>query len=79
MHVLFGIGLQQPRRRPFERLALKVRFVERARQAVEHLLHERAASDAIVAVDIGAQIGRGAVDYRLRHECLSQPRHPEGK
>ena len=48
-----------------------------ARQPLDHLLHERPAVNGIVALDVGAQLGRRAADHRLRHErlprCVGMP------
>ena len=48
LQVVFGVGLEQPRRRALERQTLQVRFVERDRQAFDHLLHERPADTGSV-------------------------------
>ena len=79
VQALFGVWLEQPRRRALEGLPLQVRFVERTREAVDHLLHEGPLRHGIGAVDVGAQVGGRSIDHRLRHVRLPQARHAHGE
>src|SRR5580692_2092981 len=80
--ILFAVRRNQPRRRALERRAGEIGVIERAGQAVDHLLHERPAGNLVAAFDIGAQLRRGAADDRLRHKSLPQCRNaaqPRGR
>jgi len=76
---VFGVGFEQTWRTALEGLPCQIRFVERTRQAVEHLLHEGPPGYAIGAVDIGTQVGGRTVHDRLWHVRLAKPRHAEGE
>ena len=53
-------------------------LLERARQALDHLLHERPAGDRIGAFDIAALLAGRLIDDRLRHEGLARAWHSIG-
>ena len=77
--VVLGIGRQQSRRRALERRALQILVIERAREALDHALHERPLRDRIDAVDVGAKLCGRAADDGLRHEHVAHGRHAGGE
>ncbi len=77
--IFLRVGRKKARRRALERQALHVVGVERPRQALDDLLHEGPAGDRVLAFDVGAQIGGGFIDHRLRHVGLARLRHAVGQ
>ena len=78
LQVVFGIGCEQPWRRPLEGEALQVFVIKRPRQPLDDLLHERPLGNRIDAFDIAAQLLGREIDHRLRNVGLPRARHAGG-
>ncbi len=72
VQVLLGVGLDEARRGSVVLDRPDALAVERCREPLDDLLHDRPPGERVSTVDVGAELGRRLAHHRLRDEHLPE-------